>query len=107
MEAEDSSQNLSFAEQLLGVNNMHMMLSQGICTRASVGVKISMENIKQPSETEEYSPEKCLGAGAFGEVWLAKDLKTKNMVALKVQTPSSEQEAMVGVCVCVGASVCV
>ena len=44
---------------------------------------LSMQRTHPPTEVPGYEPEECLGAGAYGEVWVAVDRNTGRRVAIK------------------------
>jgi serine/threonine protein kinase len=46
-------------------------------------LKLSQQRIRPPSEVPGYEPRRFLGAGAYGEVWVAIDRTTGRQVAIK------------------------
>ena len=45
--------------------------------------KLSLQTTTPPSEVPGYQMERFIGAGAFGQVWVARDLNTGRRVAIK------------------------
>lgn len=45
--------------------------------------QLSIQSVRPPLQVPGYEPERFLGKGAFGEVWLATDLNTGRRVAVK------------------------
>src|ERR1700761_5195748 len=46
----------------------------------------SLAHARPPLEVPGYAAERFLGAGAYGEVWVARDLNTGRRVAIKFYT---------------------
>lgn len=51
--------------------------------------ELSLEPTRPPAQVPGYKLQKFLGSGAFGEVWLAVDIKTSRRVAIKFYTRRS------------------
>ncbi len=51
--------------------------------------ELSLEPTRPPAQVPGYKLQKFLGSGAYGEVWLAVDLKTSRRVAIKFYTRRS------------------
>ena len=45
--------------------------------------ELSMRHLRPPTQVPGYEPRKFLGAGAYGEVWVAVDKTTGRQVAIK------------------------
>jgi len=45
--------------------------------------QMSLQRGQPPTQVPGYDPEKCLGAGAYGEVWVARERNTGRHVAIK------------------------
>ncbi|MEK6238519.1 MAG: serine/threonine protein kinase, partial [Planctomycetales bacterium] len=50
---------------------------------------LSERRTRPPTELPGYQAERCLGAGTYGEVWVARDVNTGKLVALKFFTRKS------------------
>lgn len=46
----------------------------------------SLEHLRPPTQVPGYEPQRCLGEGAYGEVWLAVERNTGRLVAIKFYT---------------------
>ncbi len=46
-------------------------------------LKLSQQRVSPPCEVPGYEPRRFLGAGAYGEVWVAIDRTTGRQVAIK------------------------
>jgi eukaryotic-like serine/threonine-protein kinase len=54
--------------------------------------ELSLTRWQPPTELQGYQPQRCLGVGAFGEVWLALDRSTNRLVAIKYFQPRAGQD---------------
>ncbi len=45
--------------------------------------RLSLEKTQPPTQVPGYEPQRFLGAGAYGEVWVAQDRNTGRLVAIK------------------------
>jgi eukaryotic-like serine/threonine-protein kinase len=48
--------------------------------------ELSLQRSRPPTEIEGYEIERFLGSGAYGEVWVATDMRTSRRVAIKFYT---------------------
>ena len=54
--------------------------------------ELSLTRWRPPADLPGYEPQRCLGVGAFGEVWVALDRATNRQVAIKFFTPRANQD---------------
>ncbi len=51
-----------------------------------IAQELSLQRSRPPLDVEGYDIERCLGSGAYGEVWVALDRRTGRRVAIKFYT---------------------
>ena len=54
--------------------------------------ELSLTRWRPPADLPGYEPQRCLGVGAFGEVWVALDRATNRQVAIKFFSPRANQD---------------